>query len=154
MTRVVFGSLYNRFFRDIWLKIYRLPGFNILFQFVLTKFSKSQLFSCLQKVETIAKGPLARPGGSCSPRSGPGACFPRKFLNSTVAEMWFPAFCSCRQKDNYCRQFNSDLIPISTTQIIWFRHVLATLRQFSCSFMEHSSFFCNALWGRQSCVHI
>ena len=37
----------------IRLKIYWLPKFNMLFQLLLTNFSKSELFSCLQKVDDV-----------------------------------------------------------------------------------------------------
>ena len=50
---LIFGSRCNRFFSDIRLNIYRLPNFNMLFQFLLTKFSKRKLFSCLQKVDLV-----------------------------------------------------------------------------------------------------
>ena len=43
----------NRFFWDIRLKIYRLLNFNMLFQFLRTEFSKSKLFSCLQKFDHV-----------------------------------------------------------------------------------------------------
>ena len=49
-----FGGRYNRYFRDIRLKILRLANFNMLFQLVLTKFFKSELFSCL-KVDYVIK---------------------------------------------------------------------------------------------------
>ena len=39
--------------RYVWLKIYRLPNFNILFQLMLTRFFKSKLFSCLPKVDHV-----------------------------------------------------------------------------------------------------
>ena len=42
-------------FWDIRLKILRLPNFNMLFQLVLTKFFKSELFSCLPKVGHVIK---------------------------------------------------------------------------------------------------
>ena len=38
-----------------WLKIYRLPNFNMLFQLLLTKFFKSKLSSCLLKVDHMIK---------------------------------------------------------------------------------------------------
>ena len=44
-----------RYFRDIRLKILRLPIFNMLFQLVLTKFFKVELFSCLPKVDHVIK---------------------------------------------------------------------------------------------------
>ena len=50
-----FGGRCNRYFRDIRLKILRLPNFNMLFQLVLTKFFKSELFSCLTKVDHVIK---------------------------------------------------------------------------------------------------
>ena len=42
-----FGGRCNRYFWDIRLKIYRLPNFNMLFQLVLTKCFKSELFSLI-----------------------------------------------------------------------------------------------------------
>ena len=48
-----FGSHRNRYFWDIQLFICRLPNFNMLFQLVLTKFFKSELFSCLPKVDHV-----------------------------------------------------------------------------------------------------
>ena len=50
-----FGGRCNRYFRDIRLKILRLPIFNMLFQLVLTKFFKVELFSCLPKVDHVIK---------------------------------------------------------------------------------------------------
>ena len=50
-----FGGRCNRYFRDIRLKLLRLPNFNMLFQLVLTKFFKSELFSCLLKVGHLIK---------------------------------------------------------------------------------------------------
>ena len=50
---LIFGCCCNHSSRDRWLKIYRLLNFNMLFQFLLTKFSKSELFSCLQKVDQV-----------------------------------------------------------------------------------------------------
>ena len=44
---LIFGGRCNRYFSDVLLRIYRLPNFNMLFQFLLTKCSKSELFSCL-----------------------------------------------------------------------------------------------------------
>ena len=40
---------------EIRQKILRLPNFNMLFQLVLTKFFKSELFSCLAKVGHVIK---------------------------------------------------------------------------------------------------
>ena len=42
-----FGGRCNRYFWDIRLKINRLPNFNMLFQLVLTKCFKSELFSLI-----------------------------------------------------------------------------------------------------------
>ena len=42
-------------FKDILLKILRLPNFNMLFQLLLTNFFKSELFSCLPKVDHVMK---------------------------------------------------------------------------------------------------
>ena len=50
-----FGGLCNRYFRAIRLKILRLAIFNLLFQLVLSKFFKSELFSCLPKVDHVIK---------------------------------------------------------------------------------------------------
>ena len=52
-----FGGRCNRYFWDIRvrLKILRFPIFNMPFQLVLTKFFKSELFSCLQKVDHVIK---------------------------------------------------------------------------------------------------
>ena len=50
-----FGGRCNRHFWDIRLKILRLPIFNMLFPFVLTKFFKSELFSRLPKVNHVIK---------------------------------------------------------------------------------------------------
>ena len=51
---LIFGSRCGLYFcRDIRLKIYRLPNFNMLFQFLLTIFFKSELFSCLEKVDHV-----------------------------------------------------------------------------------------------------
>ena len=47
---LTFGGRCNRYFSDIRLKMLRLPNFNMLFQLVLTKVFKSELFSCLPKV--------------------------------------------------------------------------------------------------------
>ena len=41
--------------------MYRLPNFNMLFQLVLLKLFKSELFSCLPKVDhviNLSKGPI------------------------------------------------------------------------------------------------
>ena len=46
------GKVYC-YFCDIRLKIYRSPNFNMLFQLLITKFLKSKLFSCLQKVDHV-----------------------------------------------------------------------------------------------------
>ena len=48
-----YGCHCNRHSWDIWLKIYRLPNFNMLFQLVQTKCFKSELFSCLPKVDHV-----------------------------------------------------------------------------------------------------
>ena len=52
---LTFGGRYNRCFWDIRLKILRLPNFNMLFQLVLTKFFKSELFSCVTTVGQVIK---------------------------------------------------------------------------------------------------
>ena len=43
----------NRCFWDIRLKMLRLPNFNMVFNLVLTNFFKSELFSCLPKVDLL-----------------------------------------------------------------------------------------------------
>ena len=50
-----FSGLCNRYFWDIQLKMLRLPNFNMLFQLVLRKLFKSELFSCLPKVDHVIK---------------------------------------------------------------------------------------------------
>ena len=50
---LIFGGLCNCYFRDILLNIYSLPNFNMLFLLVLTKCFKSELFSCLPKVDHV-----------------------------------------------------------------------------------------------------
>ena len=63
MTKVVFliqilltfGGRCNRYFWNIRLKILRLPNFNMLFQLVLTKLFKSELFTWLPKVDQVIK---------------------------------------------------------------------------------------------------
>ena len=58
---LIFGGRCNGYFRDIRLKILRLSKFNMLFQLVLPKFLKSELFLCLPKVDhviTSCKGPI------------------------------------------------------------------------------------------------
>ena len=56
VARVVFPIQILLFFgshcNDIQLKIYRFPNSNMLFQFLLTKFLKSELFSCHRKLIT------------------------------------------------------------------------------------------------------
>ena len=48
---LIFGGLCNRYFWDIRLKIFRLLNFDMLFQVLLARFSKCELFSCLLKVD-------------------------------------------------------------------------------------------------------
>ena len=50
-----FSGRCNCYFWDIWLKICRLPNFNMLFKLVLTKIFKSELFSCWLKVDHVIK---------------------------------------------------------------------------------------------------
>ena len=59
-----FGGRCNRYFWDIWLKSYTLPNFNILFQLVLTKFFKSELFSLITDQLMQKAYPLANPDTS------------------------------------------------------------------------------------------
>ena len=47
--------------RNMWLKIYRLSNFNTLYHLVLLKLLKSELFSCVRKVDHVinsCKGPI------------------------------------------------------------------------------------------------
>ena len=46
---LIFGGRCNRYFWDIRLKLYSFINFSMLFQFVLTKFSKSELSSCFSE---------------------------------------------------------------------------------------------------------
>ena len=48
---LIFGGRCNHNFSDIRLEIYKEPNFNMLFQLVLTKIVKSELFSCLSKFD-------------------------------------------------------------------------------------------------------
>ena len=52
---LIFGGRCDRYFWDIRQKIYSLPYFNMLFQFLLTKRFESELFLCLQKVDHVIK---------------------------------------------------------------------------------------------------
>ena len=69
MARVFFpDGRYNRYFWHIRLEIYRIPYFNMLFQLVLTKYFKSELFSCLAKVDQLMpKACWSSAAGKCSP---------------------------------------------------------------------------------------
>ena len=61
VARVVFlntnPSNFRRPLRSLLLRYtaenYRSPKFNMVFKFLLTKFFKSDLFSCLQKVDHV-----------------------------------------------------------------------------------------------------
>ena len=50
---LIFGCRCNRYFSHIWLKTYRLQNFHMFFQLVLSKFFKSELFSCFPKVDHV-----------------------------------------------------------------------------------------------------
>ena len=50
-----FNCCCDCYFRNIRLKILRLPNFNMFFQLVLTKYFQSELFSCLPKVDQVIK---------------------------------------------------------------------------------------------------
>ena len=52
---LTFGGCCSRYFWEAGLKTLRSPNFNMLFQLVLTKFFKSELFSCLPKVGHVIK---------------------------------------------------------------------------------------------------
>ena len=49
------ASNFRRLLQSLRQKILRLPNFNMLFQLVLTKFFKSELFSCLPKAGHVIK---------------------------------------------------------------------------------------------------
>ena len=49
------ASNFRRPLQSLRQKILRLPNFNMLFQLVLTKFFKSELFSCLPKAGHVIK---------------------------------------------------------------------------------------------------
>ena len=59
---LTFDGRCNSYFLDIRrLKIHWFPNFNMLFQLVLTKLFRSELFSCLVKVDHVinsCKGPI------------------------------------------------------------------------------------------------
>ena len=50
---LTFGGRCNRYFWDIGLEILSFPDFNMVLQLVLTKCFKSELFSCLPKVDHV-----------------------------------------------------------------------------------------------------
>ena len=50
---LIFCGRCNSFFWDTRFKIERLPNFNMFFQLLLTKCFKSELFSCLLKVDHV-----------------------------------------------------------------------------------------------------
>ena len=50
------AAVADRYFWDIRLKILRLPNFIMLFQLVLTTFSKGELFSCFPESWSRDKG--------------------------------------------------------------------------------------------------
>ena len=49
---LIFGGHCSRYFSDVLLKIYKLPNFNMLFQFLLTKCSKANCFRVYRKLIT------------------------------------------------------------------------------------------------------
>ena len=60
---LTFGGRCNCYFWDIRLKMLSLPNFSMLFQLVLTKFFKSELFSCLPNLDHViksCKGPIIK----------------------------------------------------------------------------------------------
>ena len=52
---LIIGGRCDRYFWGIRQKIYCLPYFNMLFQFLLTKRFESELSLCLQKVDHVIK---------------------------------------------------------------------------------------------------
>ena len=74
----------NRYFWDIRLKIFRLPNFNMLLQLVLTKFFKSERFSCLPKVDHAIK--------SCKE---PIRSTARRSNGSSARSVWFGSMEIC-----------------------------------------------------------
>ena len=95
---LIFGCRCNRFFRDIRLKIYRLPNFNMLFQCLITKFPKANCFRVYRKLITwltIAKGVLC-PVTNTSVQRVQGK---RKYV-SWSSTSWTPFSClSCEQSN-------------------------------------------------------
>ena len=113
---------YNRYFCDTWLKIYRLPNFNMFFQLVLLKLFKSELFSCLPKVDQgikSCKEPVRSDGkahfASISTRTakGAGASPPPTFLEKR--------FFSCFTNMKYVSIFglNSKLLPLTLILVLF-----------------------------------
>ena len=49
---LIFGGHCSRYFSDVLLKIYKLPNFNMLFQFLLTKCSKANCCRVYRKLIT------------------------------------------------------------------------------------------------------
>ena len=47
---LIFGGGWNCYFWDMWLKIYRLPNFNMLIELVLAKCSKANCFRVYRKL--------------------------------------------------------------------------------------------------------
>ena len=80
-----FGGRCNRYFWDIRLEILSLPNFNMLFQLVLTRVFKSELFSCLPKVGHMIK--------SCKEPIGILLCSNRKLIDPEVFKTVHKYFC-------------------------------------------------------------
>ena len=81
---LIFGGRCNHYFWDMRLRIHRLLNFNMLFQFLLTKFSKSKVFSCLQRVDHVTNY-CQRPNARLK-----SECFQRVILNSKDPQHWTP----------------------------------------------------------------
>ena len=87
---LTFGGRCNRHFWDIRLKILRLPIFNLLFQLVLTKVFRGELFSCLRKVDHVIK--------SCKEPIGEYASHQGHFNYFATWPVWLQEnsfFCCC-----------------------------------------------------------
>ena len=83
-----FGGRCIRYFWDIQLKMLRLPNFNMLFQLVLTKCFKSELFSCFPKVDHVIKSrkePIE--GGQRVTKN----LFARNFFHDPLRIIWLRA---------------------------------------------------------------
>ena len=82
-----FGGLCNRCFWDIRLKMLRYLNFNMVFQLVLRKFFKSELFLCLPKVDQVIKS-SKEPTGDKSFKNNPTLI---KRERNLMRDWWAPS---------------------------------------------------------------